>query len=103
VGIGLPCVKVLSRTSCNRRLVTHANFFISTGMEELLLIPVNQLELSNDCIENLQSMHISNLHDLIKKGWQGLREMDGFDYIRFNEVVRLLTKHDLIHLLERPL
>lgn len=71
-------------------------------MEELLLIPVNQLELSNDCIENLQSMHISNLYDLIKKGWQGLREMDQFDYIRFNEVVRLLTKHDLIHLLERP-
>jgi hypothetical protein len=70
-------------------------------MEDMLLTPVEKLELSKDCIDNLQSMHIINLQDLIKKGWQGLMDMEQFDYILFNEVVRFLTRHGIVHLLER--
>lgn len=71
------------------------------GREKILFIPIEQLNLSQNCIINLKNMQIGKLQDVVDIGWQGLREKQGFDYIYFNEVVRFLTDNGIVHLMER--
>lgn len=69
--------------------------------EKLLITPIEQLDLSQDCIANLRKMQVRKLQDIIDKGWQGLRDSQGFDYISFNEAVKLLADNGIVHLMEK--
>jgi DNA-directed RNA polymerase alpha subunit len=69
--------------------------------EKLLNTPIDQLDLSQDCIANLRKMQVRKLQDIIDKGWHGLRESQAFNYISFNEVVKLLADNGIVHLMEK--
>jgi hypothetical protein len=70
---------------------------IKTG---LLECPIDQLELSKESRLYLRSLNFNRLQELIDLGWESLRKQEGFNYVRFNEIVSLLRKNDLLYLLE---
>jgi len=74
---------------------------MKTEKENILLIPIEHLNLSEECKTNLKGLGIGKLQDVITKGWQQLREMKDFNYIRFNEVIRFLDANGLVYLLEK--
>jgi hypothetical protein len=68
---------------------------------EILDRPVSDLNLSADCKTYLKNNGIDKLVDVTNKGWKGMRETDGFDYVLFNEVIRFLDGAGLVHLMEK--
>jgi hypothetical protein len=69
--------------------------------EEILLIPIERLELNNESKSSLKSLGINNLQDFIDKGWKWFHDQKNFDYIWFNRVIRILDENGLLHLLEK--
>ena len=80
--------------------MSHA-FFMKTEISDFLQLPFERLELSSDCILHLKKMGLNNLQDASALGWQGLRDMDGFNYNYFNELVRFLDSRQLTHILQQ--
>jgi hypothetical protein len=74
---------------------------METNRENILSVPVEQLPLTEDCVANLKGLHLNTLQEIIDRGWQNLRETKGFDYICFNEVIRLMAANDIVHLMDR--
>ena len=68
---------------------------------QILEQPIEAIELSNDCRLYLKGQGFCNLKEVIAKGWGGLRKMDDFDYLKFNELIRFLDSKNLLALLER--
>ncbi len=68
---------------------------------EILEQPVADLNLSAGCKKYLKNNGIGKLSEVTDKGWKGMRETDGFDYVLFNEVVRFLNAAGLVHLMEK--
>jgi len=73
---------------------------MDNAKEKLLITRISELQLSDDCVTGLNKLNVSTLKDLDGKGWQSLRDSDGFSYIWFNELVRFLGKCDILDLLE---
>ena len=63
-------------------------------------MPIEQLDLSVECIEYSKFLGFRNLAELTGKGWGFLQSMEGFNYIWFNEIVRFLGAKGLLNLLE---
>lgn len=68
---------------------------------EILEQPVVDLNLSAGCKKYLKNDGIDKLIEVTNKGWKGMRETDGFDYVLFNEVIRFLDAAGLVHLMEK--
>jgi DNA-directed RNA polymerase alpha subunit len=68
---------------------------------KILEQPIEQLNLSQESKAYLKNSGFNNLKEVIETGWQGLRELKDFDYLRFNELVRFLDSCNLIHLLDK--
>ncbi len=68
---------------------------------QILEQPIDAIEVSNDCRMYLKGQGFNNLKEVIAKGWGGLRKMDGFDYLKFNEIIRFLDSKNLLALMER--
>ena len=66
----------------------------------ILECPIDQLALSEESRLYLKGLSINSLQELISFGWEGLRKQEGFNYIRFNEIISLLRKNDVLYLLE---
>jgi hypothetical protein len=79
--------------------MSHA-FFMKTEISDFLQLPFEQMELSPECILNLKTMGLNNLKDAAALGWQGLRDLYGFNYIYFNELVRFLESRQLTYILQ---
>ncbi|MEZ2338327.1 hypothetical protein AB6735_21955 [Mucilaginibacter sp. RCC_168] len=67
---------------------------------EILTLPIDEIALSDDCKLYLKQQGFSNLQEVIAKKWNGLREMDGFDYRKFNELIKFLQSQNLLSLME---
>lgn len=68
---------------------------------KILEQPVEQLSLSQGCICYLKNIGFRNLGEVTAMGWQGLRELEDFDYLCFNELVRFLDQYNMVHLMEK--
>lgn len=66
----------------------------------ILECPIDQLELSKESRIYLRSLNFNRLQELIDFGWEELRKQENFNYVRFNEIISLLRKNDLLYLLE---
>lgn len=66
----------------------------------LLAQPINDLNLSIACKENLKCMNVTTLQEFIDKGWSSIRSCSHFEPLLFNEVISLLRENDLLHLME---
>ena len=64
-------------------------------------LPIEQLNLSPDCINYSKELGFSNLQEITSKGWGELQSMKGFNYIWFNEIVKFLDSIQMLHLLEK--
>ncbi len=73
---------------------------MSKDYNDLLHSPIDELDLSSGCKSELQYLGFNNLNEVVSKGWQGLREMKGFSYSWFNELIRFLDTHQLTYVLE---
>ncbi|RYG12322.1 MAG: hypothetical protein EOO07_19235 [Chitinophagaceae bacterium] len=67
---------------------------------QILNQPIDEINVSNDCRSYLKKQGFSNLQEVIAKKWNGLREMDGFDYRKFNELIKFLQSQNLLSLME---
>jgi hypothetical protein len=76
-------------------------FFMENSKLEILEQPVSDLNLSAGCKTYLKNNGIGKLREVICKGWKGMRQTDGFDYVLFNEVIRFLDDAGLVHLMEK--
>jgi len=74
---------------------------MESAKNDILIIPIEKLKLSSGCIANMKDLEICSLQDFINKGWQRILEMENFDYIKFNEVIRYLNGNGLVYLLEK--
>jgi len=68
---------------------------------EILEQPLSDLNLSPGCKTYLKNNGICRLTEVTCKGWKGMRETDGFDYVLFNEVIRFLDEAGLVYLMEK--
>jgi len=73
-------------------------------MEENKLVMLNQqideLCISDDCKLYFKRQGFASLQEVVAKGWAGLRAMENFDYIKFNELIRFLRSQNLLSLMD---
>jgi hypothetical protein len=82
----------------------HATFLkmnIPVEKEEILGSPVCQLKASPEFIKHAQKMGFETLGDITSVGWGELQRHEKFTYSWFNELVRILEEHHILHLLEK--
>lgn len=66
----------------------------------MLTQTIGNLELSDKCKWYLDSLSIGSLQEFINHGWDYYRREHKVDTLLFNEVICLLLKNDLLHLME---
>ncbi|MFD0795469.1 hypothetical protein ACFQZX_17740 [Mucilaginibacter litoreus] len=74
---------------------------ISEEQQEILSMPVCQLGASSGFVKKTQAMGFETLRQVTAKGWGALQQHEQFDYLWFNELVRLLEDCRLLHMLEK--
>lgn len=70
------------------------------SIDNQILVPVNELELSEECKAYLSQLGICNLKGFIEMGWAAQKAEPCFSLSCFNEAVSLLRKKDLLYLME---
>lgn len=75
-------------------------FFMEENKLKILCQSIDEIKVSDDCKVYLKQQGFSNLQEVIAKKWNGLREMDGFDYRKFNELIKFLQSQNLLSLME---
>jgi len=76
-------------------------FFMEKNNVQILEQPIEAIAVSDSCKLYLKGQGFNNLKEVISQGWDGLRKMENFDYIRFNEIIRFLDTKNLLPLMER--
>lgn len=66
----------------------------------ILDTPIAKLALTEDFKKKSAELGFITIRQMTDKGWGELLIMDGFCYTWFNELVRFLKSHDLLHYLE---
>lgn len=66
----------------------------------MLTDAIGNLKLSDKCKSYLEGLNINSLQDFISKGWGYYHEGQKQDKRLFNEVIRYLSKNDLLHHME---
>jgi hypothetical protein len=82
----------------------HATFFkmnITVEKTEILCSPICQLEANLEFKQHAQEMGFETLGHITSVGWGELQRHEKFNYSWFNELVRILEAHHILHLLEK--
>jgi hypothetical protein len=82
----------------------HATFLkmnIPVEKEEILCSPICQLDASPEFVQKTKEMGFENLGQITATGWGSLQRHKEFTYSWFNELVRILECHHVLHLLEK--
>ena len=67
--------------------------------QQLLKMPLNELDFSEDFLETCALMRMETLGELLKDK-SGLVQKEHFSYLWLEELVSFLGKHNLLHLLQ---
>jgi hypothetical protein len=73
---------------------------LDESLSALLNSPIAALEVSNDFKKKCFVMKFGSLADIVATPPEEIRQRTGFDYTWLGELVRLLSKAKLLHLLQ---
>jgi len=68
--------------------------------QQLVTCPLDQLGLSHDFEKKSREMGFRTLADILALPAQELRDREGFSYRWLEELVSVLTSHNMLHLLQ---